>query len=244
MEQPSGRRCFKLSARRRCTHDNFLFTARLQAWLSAWLCEPQEAASAAALDEQPAAAADAAEPAAGGMDEELARQRMKQWLPAGDDALAAAAREIQAGGTPVREHLQNSVQTAVGGTPAGQPAAAADVAEPAALSADEELAAQRMKQWMPAGGDALAAAAREIQAQGAAADEAFAREQAAGRELAAGETGAEEPADEEHVRLAVHDQGQPLGWGHGCSHQGWMLPKTRGVMCRQARDTFEVMVCK
>ena len=29
------------------------------------------------------------------MDEELARQRMKQWLPAGGDALAEAAREIQ-----------------------------------------------------------------------------------------------------------------------------------------------------
>ncbi len=147
------------------------------------------------------------------MDEELARQRMQQWLPASGDALAAAAREIQAGGTPVREHLQNSVQTAVGGTPARQPAAAADVAEPAALSADEELAAQRMKQWMPAGSDALAAAAREIQAQGSAADEAAARVQTAS------ETAAEEPADDEHVRPVVHDQRQSSGRGHEWPHQ-------------------------
>ena len=183
-------------------------TARLHAAMTCWLCEPQDAGSAGAVDEQPGAAADPAEPAAGGMDEAVARQRMQQWLPTGGDALAAAAREIQAGGTPVREHLQNSVQTAVGATPAQQPTVAADVAEPVALSADEELAAQRMKQWMPAGSDALAAAAREIQAEGLAADEAAAQQQAAG------ETAVEEPADDEHVRPAVHDQSGRRRWAH------------------------------
>ena len=117
---------------------------------------------------------------------------------------------MQAGGTPVREHLQNSVQTAVGATPAQQPAATADVADSAPLSADEELARQRMKQWMPAGGDALAAAAREIQAQGSAADEPIAQEQAASGEAT------EEPADDEHVRPFVLEDHRCLGWDHGC----------------------------
>ena len=153
---------------------------------------------------------------------------MKQWLPAGDGALAEAAREIQAGGTPVREHLRDSVQPAGGGSAA----ATADAAEPAALSADEELARQRMKQWMPAGGDALAAAAREIQAQGSAAD------QPAGQAQAAGEDAAEEQADDGHVRpllctSALRTANADVG--HGCCSSSELKVKSKAGQCNQAR---------
>ena len=82
-------------------------TAPLNAWLArglAMMCImmfwdlPQDDVPAATPDEQPAAAAANAEPAAVGADEELARQRMQQWLPSDGGALAAAAREIQTGG--------------------------------------------------------------------------------------------------------------------------------------------------